>query len=41
MLILTRFHFIMRYYQQVADLVIDTGKLNLAEIVREIRIAKS
>ena len=28
-------------YQQVADLVIDTGKLNLAEVVREIRIAKS
>jgi shikimate kinase len=28
-------------YQQVADLVIDTGKLNLAEVVREIRMAES
>ena len=28
-------------YQQVADLVIDTGKLNLAEVVRQIRMAGS
>ncbi len=28
-------------YQGVADLVIDTGKLNLAEVVREIQMAES
>jgi shikimate kinase len=28
-------------YQEIADLVIDTGKLNLAEVVREIRMAES